>query len=208
MKIHAFASLSHEPLISLWQESAKVDPDIESIIHRLGIRSNGDYANAEWKDILKACFESTLDVFMQNEGNIIGITGVDVVFLKPFVNEIRALMDGFDILMQRERYDDTIFNPDASFWRCSPKLIEGWKRWMELSTSWDGHLPQENELMRQAFEGLKIGFLPVRYANTDNGGLSKDAVLFHANVTPPPDSVWKKLQKLTAARLLFGNFIP
>lgn len=208
MQIHAFASLSHEPLISLWQESAKVDPDIQPIIHRIGIRSNGDYANAEWKDILKACFESTLDTFMQNEGNIIGITGIDVVFLRPFANEVPALMEGFDILMQRERPDDLVFNPDVSFWKCTPQLAEGWRRWMQIAIGWNGHLPQQNEMMRNAFEDSRIGLLPVKYANTDNGGLSKDAVMFHANVTPPPDSVWKKLQKLTAAKVLFGNYVP
>src|SRR5580658_7108425 len=122
MQIHAFISLSHEPLIQSWLESSVVDPCIEPVVHRIPIDSDGNYSNGQWKAILKSCFELTAQVLEQNEGNIIGITGADVIFLKPFCHEIAVLMENHYILMQRERPDDSLFNPDASFWKCSPAL--------------------------------------------------------------------------------------
>lgn len=196
MRIYACASPSHWGLAQGWLRSCAKDPMIEPVLSRIDIPSDGDYANAEWKGINEAGSLRMRSIFVANKGRIIGTSGVDVRYIRPFVSEIEGLMAGRDVLLQREYADGSLFNPDVAFWRCSWGLVSAWERWVALLGSWEGHLAGQNALMRQAFKGLRVGLLPVRYAATMNGGAELDPVLFHANWTPPPGSVGKKLAAL------------
>ena len=196
MKIYTMVSPSHEPLLEGWLETSKRDPLFEPVVDKCSIQSNGDYMNAEWVDINQYGARLFLKTITDNLGSIIGVCGVDVRFIRPFIHEIPDLMEGKDILFQREQPGDLILNPDVSFWRCTEKLRSAHIQYIESFKNFNGCLIHQNELMRKAFVDLNIGVLPHRYASTDNGGIDQDPVLFHANCLPPPDSVKKKLESL------------
>lgn len=197
MIIYTCASESHEPLLEGWLRSCSKDPEISPVTIRTRIRSNGDYGNSEWMKINRVGASIVRMAIRKNIGTVVGTAGADVRFIRPFVHEIAGLIEGFDVLFQREREGDDLFNPDVAFWNSSTKMLRAWDAWMVMSeTLWDGHLPEQNRLMREAFAGIKIGLLPHRYASSDNGGAEQDPVLFHANCTPPPNSVQKKLEML------------
>ncbi len=196
MKIYTMVSPSHEPLLDGWLKTSNRDPLFKPVVDRCPIASDGDYMNAQWNEISIYGTNLFLKTIKDNIGSIIGVCGVDVRFIRPFIHDVYDLFSDHDVLFQRERADDSFMNPDVSFWRCTEKLYLAWVEYIELFKSFDGTLSHQNELMKKAFRELKLGLLPHRYASTDNGGINNDPVLFHANCLPPPDSVRKKLESL------------
>ena len=196
MKIYTFYSDSHEPLLNGWMETANREPQGEFIAWHIPIPSDGDYQNDEWKEIIS--FQSFLvfAAMFGNMGSIIGITGVDVRFIRPFVEDVKQLMEENDLLMQSELGDESLFNPDVMFIRCEPHTIRAWMRYLMILPNWGGDMAHQNILMDEAFDCLHRALLPNRYAATRNGGAEHDPVLYHANCLPPPDSVAKKLEAL------------
>lgn len=203
MKIHTAYTASHAPLAALWRASLAVEPLAEPVEHQIPMDGgNGDYGNAEWKALAEYGTRWAIETIRENIGRVVGFTDADVVFRKPFVwlaYEIFVDDDGANILFQREREDDSLFNPGVCFCRCSAELVAGMERWHAMLPAWDGHLPQQNEMMRTALHGLRIGLLPSTFATPTNGGLAGDPVLVHANNTPPPGSVAKKLVMMEKA---------
>jgi hypothetical protein len=196
VKIFCFYSQSHNPLAEKWLASSRVDPDLAPRLIPIGAHGNGDYNDGEhWRDAIRVCLTLLLTTLDCSYDEIIGVTGADVVFLRPFVEDVTALMANHDILMQQERPDADLLNPDVAFYRTTPAVRAAVECYLARLPEWDGHLPDQNRLMREAFAGLRVGLLPPRYANTSLGPCD-DMVLFHANCLPPPDSVAKKLEAL------------
>lgn len=184
-------------------------PNLVSIIHGLPDGGNGDYGNPEWKSINMEMSRRAREIIKDGieHEETIGFIDVDVVFLRPAEWTCLAAWDdltvplamrGADIAFQHERNE--LFNPGVSFWSCSPRTLAGFDRWLERLNHWDGHLSCQNGLMLESFwPDCQIGILPNTFANPSNGGDLARAVLFHANNTPPPNSVEQKLRMMQVA---------
>lgn len=197
MKIYTFMSPSHYSLGKGWENTIKREPLAEPRIILLPIESNGDYRNSEWKDIQEMRDSLTCGIIHENIGSIIGITGADVRFIRPFVDDIRSRFQcGFDMLFQDEDGKGKYFNPDVMFIKCTPETLRAWIFYCQLLPHWKGDMAHQNRLMRIAFMDLNYMLLPEEYATPINGGIEQNPFLFHANNIPPPDSVQKKLEAL------------
>lgn len=207
MRIYCSYSESHAELARQWFSTCRVDALIQPVLRKINLPAgNGDYANQHWKAINREGSEAMLEIIRQNQGSIIGCSGADVVYLRPFTVEIEGLMKGHDVLYQSEHRQGNMFNPDVSFYRCEERMIAGWMRWIERLASWDGHLATQNHLLREAFTGLSIGLLPHRYASTCNGGIVENPVLFHANWTPADDNGGSVEKKSRCLRGILNGF--
>jgi hypothetical protein len=177
-----------EPRLQLWPDPLPSDTD------------NGDYGTPVYGKILRDIYRLWRDRIAHHTGSTIMFTGADVVILAPFVETAAELMHGHDFAYQRELKDESLINPDVMFVHCSGRSLRAWDRWLESMPRWDGHLPHQNDLMRAAMDGFASWrFLPETFAATMNGGLNRNAVLFHANWTPPPNSVAQKMELLQNA---------
>lgn len=198
MKIYTSCSKSHVDLLAISQESEINEPLITRKVCFLDSRgSSGDYSDKQWKKINMEGIAHGVKVIEKNLGKKIGFCDADVVFLKPFILEVDALLDSFDVLFQNER--DHLFNPGVSFFKCTENVLMAWCMWHDLAKQWDGHLPHQNILMKLAFSECRVKILPDKYSNSSIREWSKnhspsDEVLFHANCTPPPESVAQKLK--------------
>lgn len=200
MKIFTIVSPSHDVLLDGWDKTLRHESKAKAFAWRIPIESDGDYRNEQWNQIL------TMHEFIAGQAiynnipeqqNIIGITGVDVRFVAPFVDDVLQLMEGKDVLMQDEDGTRTYLNPDVMFLRCTTKLLKAWIDYLQLLPFWNGHMNTQNRMMRYAFYDLVVDFLPIRYAATLNGGENDpDMRLFHGNNTHAPNCVQKKIDML------------
>ncbi len=204
MKIFTVVSSSHEPLVEQWLASLRSSEQFaEPYVIRLEIDGGtGDYGNEQWMDVNRAANQSVLEILRVNKGKLIGLTGVDVRFFRPFTVEIggRFALTGVDVMMQDERGDGKLFNPDVMFVRPNNQVVSAWEEWTRLMFQWDGNLPNQNRLMRDAFDqyDVRLALLPLSFSNPVNGGANNNPILFHANNIPPPNSVEKKVAALKA----------
>ena len=199
MRVYTMCSDSHRELLDYWLDSTTVDDEIEPVVYQCNLDTgSGDYNNEAWRSINELGSLVMRSIISENIGCKIGITGVDTIFLKPVISAMDKMLDGYDALFQRERFDEPLINSDITFLNCSERVAAAWERWIESMEEWDGHLPDQNRLMREAFSECAIGLLPIKFSSHSNTGTNNDPVMFHANDTPPPDSVKKKIVQIRA----------
>jgi hypothetical protein len=192
---------SHAALYDQLAATASTEPLIELCPEKLGdAPDNGDYGTPFYGSVLRDIYGLWRKRIAENTGSVIMFVGADVVILGRFVDRVAEMMHGADFAFQREMMDDSLINPDVMFTYCSARALRAWDRWIEAIPRWDGHLTHQNDLMREAINGYASWrFLPTIFAATMNGGLNRHAVLFHANWTPPPNSVAQKMELLQNA---------
>lgn len=195
MKIYTLISPSHYELGKGWEKTIQREPLAEPKKYLIPIQSDGDYRNEQWNEILILHEVLTAGIIHENIGSIIGVTGVDVRFIKPFVDNVRSMMEiGFDFLFQDEDGTGKYWNPDVMFVRCTPETLRKWVRYTLLLPHWNGHMNHQNALMKCA--GIRGAHLPIEYASTLNGGADMEPFLYHANNLHAPGCVAQKLEAL------------
>lgn len=203
MKVYTLCSPSHEVLLEKWLDSTVNEPEIEPHIVYLDMETgNGDFQNHAWPNVLRAWYQFVINAIMDNHGRNIGITGSDVVFVRPFLKEISRWLLAWPVLMQCE-IDETLgghVNPDVMFIKCDDDTLRMF--WMLAELDSVNDIKDQNVAIRQCFPRYMLRELPTRYASWSNNGLElnpNECVLFHANCTPSDEngtSMEKKLRML------------
>jgi hypothetical protein len=186
----------------LWLSSTVNEPLLEPYVFQLDLPNNGDIGNREWMAINESGGYFVYNILKENVGNSICITGSDVVFLKPFVEDALSLLREKDVLFQAEYGDGEIYNPDVSFWKVSKKVVAAYARVVECWDTGNGDLFSQIELYNTAMHDLGVGVLPTRYASNTNGG---NPVLFHANNTFPDSAEGSVAKKLRLLQSVLGS---
>lgn len=98
MKIYAVVTKSHEALLRDW--FLKYMPsDCLPIISPLKSEPV-NFRSGHWHKIFIHKLKMILKAIGQNDGQIIAVSDVDIQFFRPFADEVRSLMDGYDMLFQ------------------------------------------------------------------------------------------------------------
>ncbi len=157
-----------------------------------GIRTKGWY-EAGWKKI--EVIEKASKI---NNNEVIALFDVDIIFLRPFCNEVFKLIKDKDILIQRHYETGDKFNIGVVFLRCN-KNVNNYLKFVlkqrKKEDTWDEEIIDKT--MKES--GLRFGFLPLAFSNESNNGFREDAYLYHANElgnTIFSSSVEKKYKKL------------
>ncbi len=176
----------------------KVEPDSEVNAVRIefegtgGIRTKGWY-QAGWEKI------RTLEkVSRRNNDEVIAFFDTDIIFLRPFYQDVLKLMENKDILIQRHYKYGKKLNLGVVFIKCNKKVnsyLNFVIKQRKQENSWD------EDIMDKTIEssGLKFDLLPLTFSNESNEGFTQNSYLYHANElgnTFFSTSVQKKYKKL------------
>ncbi len=157
-----------------------VEPDVQLITRWHDVIGNSDFLTEGW--FRSHIFKSILinRAIEENDGEPVAFFDVDVVFLKPFLQQAREMIKGQDVLVQREQESGGI-NAGVIFFNCSKKLRTWHEDCFEQYAMAPGLLTQD--IMYRELHKISCALLPLTWSNESNGSLRSDSVLYHANCT-------------------------
>jgi hypothetical protein len=198
MKIFCCYTQAHEVLFrNYFKATLPADFELHSTL--LDGSGAGDFLSAEFIQCIHRKVELVIGSLGDYSEEIIVWSDIDVVFLRPVVEELeKALLEsGKDILFQREGSRVADVNSGFFVCRATPRLIVFFERVRERLAVQQGRNEQFiiNELL-QGGDNLPWGYLPLTYyARTHGWPPSKNIAIYHANETPGRDGVGQKTRQ-------------
>lgn len=179
--------------------------EIELISTLLPVTGAGDFLSSEFWECIARKVGLILESLRNHLGEIIVWSGIDILFFKPVVPELKRLMEesGKEILFQREGKRVADVNAGFFVCRCSQRLISFFEQVRaELLAN-----PRINEqyainiLLRDGCP-IDFGYLPFSYYARTHGWPPplRDLALFHANATPGANGVEQKIRQFKELR--------
>lgn len=195
MKIFCCYTPAHEILFSA-HFSPSVPPGFEVQSHALSIAGAGDFLSREFLKCIREKVRLIRRSVLENEGELIIWSDVDIVFLRDAVSELERIGGGGgDLWFQRESLRLPDVNTGFMMIRCCRATEEFFSR-VETRLWNSPDLNEQAIINSLLLEGDPIawGYLPETfYARTHGWPPPRDAVLYHANYTKGEDGVGQKI---------------
>lgn len=170
------------------------------IEHRVPIQTSGNFYEDNFRFILEERIRMIIhEIKRQPDDGIMFWSDVDVVFFVDIASEIERLIDGYDLVLQREHSWSNVANFGLQAIRRNEKMLALYSRLLDMQkTNHDGNIARFANAILHACEDIAWNFFPLSYSSESNGGCKVDSVLYHANCTAG-DSLMKKQVQLKAA---------
>ena len=92
MRIHTVVSESHRPLLALYEESLRrVEPDADLVVHGIAQHGTGAYFEEDFRKAMEKRLAVMRRVAAEEAGPYLW-TDCDIVWLRPFLKTVRALL--------------------------------------------------------------------------------------------------------------------
>lgn len=207
MERHYLINDTMRPMAERWFLPS-LPPSFERHEHASELWTSGNFDQDNYgelmivrTDAIQREIESRLD------GGLMLWCDVDIAFYSDCSDELERLVEGKDLLFQKEIADprDPVCNFGVQLIRRNLQTLKFYAR-MGLLQKISGNphdQPWGNRLL--LFEDApEWGHLPLTYSAESNGGLSPAAVLYHANASGATDSLHQKDRQLERAAGIVG----
>ncbi|GBQ29468.1 hypothetical protein AA12717_3271 [Gluconacetobacter sacchari DSM 12717] len=162
-----------------------------------------------WKSKTRLLIEACPIEGQQDEEKFEIFSDIDITIYRPFRERLPALMEGYDILFQREwLWEKSRANIGFIVFRCTPAVRAFWEeilRRVEVNNVWDQEavnmLLEDKDFLEK--NKIKAGFLPEEFWCFSMGALpDSPCVIHHANCAT---SMAKKWLQMTLYQPLFAS---
>lgn len=192
IKHYTFFSDSHAEMLKYFLSTYPYDNTVDLTIRKISQDCESASYNEEgWKTTMLKKIDYILDGFEElSENDIMVHTDVDIVFVKPFINQMLNELQSYDIAFQ----NDQRFACMGLFICKTNKTVKN--LFLKIRENFDKHendqiaanyylRSQDNDVkftfLSKAF--FNYGFIGERYRGEDNVDLPENILMLHANFT-------------------------
>lgn len=197
MKIYYFCDEKYLDMKDFFVNSMK--EEWEHKFTNIGVISVNKSLPGSGTNIWKFKTEMILKAIKKNYNQIIVISDIDIVFLKPVIPLITKLMNDKEILFQSERVNNGI-NIGFMSIKCCENTYNLWKAVLKRLNSqniWDQQIV--NDLIYKENFPVKWGLFPLEIGARSHKGELKGLSLFHANVASDKEKKFNLLNRALRA---------
>ena len=197
IRLYSFSSPETKELEKLFRESIKDDWEVTIDHFESTAIGNGFFNDRKWHDSIRYKAARVLDYIKSNIGDIIVISDIDVVFLKPCKKKILELIEGKDVIFQSEHFPTSgAINGGFVAIRCNEKTLKFWENINKCDFSRFYYADQDIINTLLPISGLKWGLLPNEFYNRSHSIAPpvNKMFIFHATLTIHGDTIKEKIK--------------